>query len=61
MSQTLDTESPLMGPAEEFAVYAEAELERRRNAEQDFDEAAYREAVDMVLRKLQVLEGGGFE
>jgi len=46
----------LKGPAKSFAEYCEAELERRRNAEADFDEAVYQQAMQLVLRKLGVEE-----
>jgi len=43
-------------PSEEFAVYCELEFERRQNSGDDFDEAAYREAMEMVMTKLKLLE-----
>jgi len=43
-------------PSEEFAVYCEVEFERRQNSGDDFDEAAYREAMEMVMTKLKLLE-----
>jgi len=46
----------LKGSAKSFAEYCDAELERRRNTEMDFDEEVYRQAVELVLRKLGVEE-----
>lgn len=47
--------SELLGPAQDFADYCEAEFERRRNSDEDFDESGYREAMEIVMRKLQAL------
>lgn len=44
--------SKLHGPARDFAGFCEAEFERRRNSDAPFDEEAYREAMELVLRKL---------
>ncbi|MDQ7015763.1 MAG: hypothetical protein Q9N68_05225 [Gammaproteobacteria bacterium] len=46
--------SKMKGSAKVFAEYCQAELEYRRNAETDFDEEVYRQAVELVLRKLGV-------
>ena len=43
-------------PSEEFALYCEAEFERRLNSGEDFDVAAYQEAMDLVMTKLKLLE-----
>jgi len=43
----------LIGPARDFAVFAELEYERRRNSDKDFDQDVFREAVDVVLGKLR--------
>lgn len=43
-------------PSEEFIHYCEVEFERRLNSGDDFDVAAYREAMDMVAAKLKLLE-----
>ncbi len=48
------------GSSRDFAAYCEAEFERRRNSETEFDEAAYREAMEMTLRRLQLLEEEGY-
>ena len=50
-----DPEDPPLppGPASDFAEFCEAEFERRRNSDEDFDESAHRAAMDLVLRKLQ--------
>ncbi len=42
-----------------FAAYCEAVFERRRNSEEDFDEAAYREAMELALARLRSLEEEG--
>lgn len=52
--------SELEGPSGDFASYCEAEFERRRNADEPFDEAAYREAMEMTLRRLRTLEDEGY-
>ena len=46
-------------PSEEFAVYCEAEFERRLNSGEDFDLAGYREAMVQVMTKLKLLETEG--
>jgi len=46
------SQSDLRGPARDFADFCEAEFERRRNTDAPFDEQSYREAMDIVLRKL---------
>ena len=46
-------------PAEEFALYCEAEFERRLNSGEDFDLTAYREAMEQVITKLKLLEKEG--
>ena len=46
-------------PSEEFTLYCEAEFERRLNSGEDFDEAAYREALEMVMTQLKLLEAEG--
>ncbi|HHH39597.1 MAG TPA: hypothetical protein ENK50_08490 [Sedimenticola sp.] len=43
----------LRGPAASFAAFCEVELERRRNSDEPFDEALFREAMEMTLRRLQ--------
>jgi hypothetical protein len=45
--------------SEEFAAYCEDAFERRRNSEEHFDEAAYREAMEMTLERLRQLEDEG--
>ena len=44
--------SELNGPARDFADFCDAEFERRRNSDEPFDEDAYLEAMNIVLRKL---------
>ncbi len=46
-------------PSEEFAAYCEAEFERRLNSGDEFDEAGYQEAMEMVMKKLVLLEEEG--
>lgn len=43
-------------PSEEFANYCAAEFERRRNSGEAFDEGGYREAMELALKKLRLLE-----
>lgn len=52
--------SELVGPAGDFSNYCEAEFERRKNSGEPFDEAAYQEAMEMTLRRLQMLEDEGY-
>lgn len=49
----------IQGSSADFAAYCEAEFERRRNSADPFDEAAYREAMEMALRRLRTLEEEG--
>ena len=49
----------LQGTAREFLEYCEEERERRRDSGEVFDEVVYREAVDMVLRRLRNLAQEG--
>ncbi len=46
-------------PSEEFAIYCEAEFERRLNSGEDFDLDSYREAMEQVMTKLKLLETEG--
>ena len=46
-------------PSVEFAAYCEAEFDRRLNSGDDFDAAAYQEAMEMVMKKLVLLEEEG--
>ena len=48
-----------MIPSEEFALYCEAEFERRLNSGEDFEESTYREAMEQVMTKLMLLEAEG--
>lgn len=43
-------------PSSEFVRYCEAEFETRLNSGEDFDQAAYREAMELVAAKLSLLE-----
>lgn len=52
--------SAIAGPTRDFSSYCEAEFERRKNSGDAFDEAAYREAMEMTLRRLQMLEDEGY-
>ncbi|EGV50587.1 nodulation protein E [Candidatus Endoriftia persephone str. Guaymas] len=44
----------------EFLAYCEAERERRINSGKEFDEESFNQAMDLVLRKLKVLEEEGW-
>ena len=48
-----------VGPARDFAAFSELELERRRNSYPDFDPELFRDAVALVLGKIDALGGGG--
>jgi hypothetical protein len=48
----------LGGPVQDFLVYCEAEFERRRDSGEESDEASYKEAMDLVVRKFQALDEG---
>ncbi|MEA3277365.1 MAG: hypothetical protein U9Q81_19200, partial [Pseudomonadota bacterium] len=41
------------GPAKDFSAFAELEFERLRNSEDDFDPEVFREAVELVLGKIE--------
>ena len=45
-------ETERQGPAQDFALFAELEFERRRNSQKDFDAETFRQAVELVLRRL---------
>ena len=49
----------LKGPVKDFETFCEAELDRRRNSGEDFDESLFEEAVDLVVRRLKALEERG--
>jgi hypothetical protein len=63
MSQ--DDTLPIVDTAEvppsalEFFAYCEAERDRLRNTGEPFDESLFNAAVDLALRKFQVLEERG--
>jgi hypothetical protein len=40
-------------PEEEFRIYADNELNRLRTSDEAFDEALYREAMELVLERLR--------
>jgi hypothetical protein len=44
--------SELHGPARVFAEFCDVEFERRRNSDDAFEEKAYHEAMEIILRKL---------
>jgi hypothetical protein len=46
--------------AREFFVYCHAERERRLNSGEAFDQQAFDEAVELVLRKLRTLAEEGW-
>ncbi|WP_428607810.1 nodulation protein E [Sedimenticola sp.] len=47
-------------PSEAFSAYCNAEFDRRRNSGEAFDEAAYREAMQLTLQKIRQLEEEGY-
>jgi hypothetical protein len=49
----------LGSPEQEFTRYCEGEFESRCSSDTPFDEPAYREAMAMVLEKLQAIAGKG--
>jgi len=53
------SEPGLMTTSEDFAAFCEAEFERRLNAGEDFDERAYRRAMELVIERLVRLEQMG--
>ena len=50
-------EAELKGPAGEFSIYCQEELQRRSNSGEDFDAELYEEAVQFVLSKLRKRQG----
>ena len=57
---TGSTSEDLGASAREFLAYCNAERERRLNSGEATDQAAFDEAVEMVLRKLQILAEEGW-
>lgn len=55
----IDT-SRLQGSSLDFFEHCTDEMERRRDSGDEFDESAFREAMELVLRRLQHLEEEGF-
>jgi len=51
--------SDLARPSRGFIQYCEQELERRRNNGEDFDEAAFLEAMELTISRLEMLEDEG--
>jgi hypothetical protein len=43
-------------PSAAFAGFCEAELERRRDADEALDERRFRAAMELVIRRLQAME-----
>ena len=62
MTQEDGVESPATKPtvrsSEEFAIYCEAEFERRRNSGEEFDEEGFRQAKELAVTKLRLMEEG---
>ena len=58
-SKLLNTQEKL-SPSENFSLYCELEFERNRDENENFEADAYREAIELALRKLQLLEKGGY-
>jgi hypothetical protein len=50
------SKSELHGPAKDFLEFCESEFESRGNSDTPFDEQAHREAMNLVLFKLQGAE-----
>ena len=48
--------SDISRPSTGFTRFCEDELERRRNTGEKFDEAAFLEAMDLTINRLQMLE-----
>ncbi len=46
--------------AQEFLAYCKAERERRLNSGETFDQTAFDQAVELVMRKLRALEQEGW-
>jgi hypothetical protein len=57
---TGSTSEDLGASAREFAAYCNAERERRFNSGEAFNQTAFDEAVDKVLRKLRALAEEGW-
>jgi len=55
---SIDT-SRLGGSSRDFFDYCTDELERRRDSGEEFDESAFQEAMELVVRRLQHLEEEG--
>lgn len=51
--------SQLQGSALDFFEYSTDEMERRRDSGDEFDESAFQEAVELVLRRLRHMEEEG--
>ena len=49
-----------LSPSQNFSHYCNMEFERNRDADEIFEEAAFKEAIELTLRKLQILEKGGY-
>ena len=48
--------SDLSRPSNGFLHYCEQELERRKNSGEQFDEAAFIEAMELTIARLKMLE-----
>jgi hypothetical protein len=48
--------SEIARPSTGFFRYCEDELQRRRNSGEEFDEAAFLEAMELTIARLQTLE-----
>jgi len=54
VSETTPTDPAPSGPARDFLRFCEEEFERRNYSDDDFDEALFAEARDLVVRRLKV-------
>ncbi|HIP53706.1 MAG TPA: hypothetical protein EYH03_06830 [Chromatiales bacterium] len=53
------SKAKLRGPIQDFQTYCEIERERRRNSGEEFDEELFDEAVELVVRRLEMMEERG--
>ena len=49
----------LRGPIHDFQAFCETEVERRRNSGEDFDQSLFDEAMELVIKRLQLMEERG--
>lgn len=49
-----------LSPSQSFSLYCEMEFERNRDSDENFEADAYKAAIELTLRRLQLLEKGGY-